>query len=86
MSQLDSRIPVLFRYTFMDIETLDNLTKWVAFFYGVLMFFVLEFPPLRAVESKKPELFLILRRHQGIALFCMWFSAAWILQDIWITL
>ena len=48
------------------------------------MFFVLEFPPMRAVENKQPELFLILRRHQSLALFCMWFSALWILQDLWV--
>lgn len=68
----------------MDINTLDSLTKWVAFSYGALMFFVLEFPPMRAVENKQPELFLILRRHQSLALFCMWFSALWILQDLWV--
>lgn len=67
----------------MDIQTLDELTKWMAFSYGVLLFFVLEFPPMKAVEKKSPELFLILRRHQSLALFCMWFSAAWILQDLW---
>ena len=68
----------------MTIETLDFLTRWIAFSYGALMFFVLEFPPLKSVEAKAPELFLLLRKHQSIALFCMWFSALWILQDLWL--
>ncbi|MBY0315746.1 MAG: hypothetical protein K2Q26_09515 [Bdellovibrionales bacterium] len=68
----------------MTIDFLDQLTMWLAFVYGLTMFFVLEVPWLKAVEKTRPEMFLILRRHQPIALFCLWFGAVWILQDLYL--
>lgn len=41
----------------MDIQTLDELTKWMAFSYGVLLFFVLEFPPHESGGKKIPGTF-----------------------------
>lgn len=70
----------------MTIDFLDQLTMWLAFIYGVVLFFVLESPWMRAVERRTPEMFLILRQHQPIALFCLWFGALWILQDLYLTL
>ena len=68
----------------MTIETLDTFTMWMAFIYGVVLFFVLEFPPLKRVELKSPQLFLILRQHQPLALVCFWVGGLWILQEMWI--
>lgn len=66
----------------MTIETLDNLTMWMAFVYGATLFFVLELPALRPLESRVPHLFLILRRHQPLSLFCLWVGGIWITTDI----
>ncbi len=71
---------------FMTIELLDHLTMWLAFSYGAVLFFVLEIPLMKKVEHQKPEYFLILRRHQPIALFCLWFGGLWIAQDIFLRL
>ena len=68
----------------MTIETLDSLTMWIAFCYGLTLFFVLELPVLKRVESRAPELFLILRQHQPIAMLCLWVGGLWILQEMWI--
>ena len=68
----------------MTIETLDILTMWMAFVYGVVLFFVLEIPYFKRVESRVPELFLMLRQHQPIALVCFWVGGLWILQDLWL--
>lgn len=76
--------PVSFRYKDMNFETLDQITMWMAFIYGMVLFFVLEFPPLKKVETKAPQMFLILRQHQPIALVCFWVGGLWILQEIWI--
>ena len=65
----------------MTIETLDSLTMWLAFTYGAVLFFVLEMPWFKTVESRVPEMFLILRRHQPIALFCFWVGGLWIVQE-----
>lgn len=66
----------------MTVEYLDQLTMWTAFVYGVTLFFVLEIPFVKAVESRVPHLFLILRRHQPVALACFWVGGLWILQDL----
>ncbi len=65
----------------MTIEFLDHLTMWMAFTYGAVMYFVLEVPFVKAAESRRPDLFLILRRHQPLALVCLWVGALWIAQD-----
>lgn len=70
----------------MTIEFLDSLTMWMAFSYGAILYFILELPFLKKVENQKPEYFLILRRHQPIALFCLWFGGLWIVQDIFLSL
>ena len=64
----------------MNFETLDLLTMWMAFIDGATMFCVLELPFVKKVEQKAPELFLILRRHQPIAFFCLWVGGLCILQ------
>ncbi|MBY0385428.1 hypothetical protein K2X05_09740 [bacterium] len=46
------------------------------------MFFVLEIPFLKKIEETHGEYFLILRRHQPIALFCLWFGGLWIVQEL----
>ncbi len=66
----------------MNFEWLDQMTMWVAFSYGALLFFVLETPLFKKLEHLRPESFLILRRHQPIALFCLWFGGLWILQTL----
>jgi hypothetical protein len=73
-----------FRYRFMTLQNLDFLTMWLAFSYGALLFFVLETPWMKKVERRYPESFLILRHHQPIAFFCLWFGGLWILQDIFL--
>ena len=65
----------------MTIEALDSFTMWLAFTYGAILFFVLELPVLKAVENRVPELFLILRRHQPVALLCFWVGGLWIIEE-----
>ena len=66
----------------MTIEVLDQLTMWVAFIYGVTMFFILEIPFVKPLESRVPAMFLILRQHQPVALVCFWVGGLWIVQDL----
>ncbi len=66
----------------MNFETLDFITMWLAFIYGAVLFFVLEVPFLKKLENTHAQYFLILRRHQPIALFCLWFGGLWILQTL----
>jgi hypothetical protein len=68
----------------MTLQNLDFLTMWLAFSYGALLFFVLEVPWMKKIEKVYPESFLILRHHQPIALFCLWFGGLWILQDLFL--
>lgn len=78
--------PVSIRYTDMTIEFLDQLTMWLAFIYGGTLFFILETPWMQSVEKQVPALFLILRKHQPLALVCLWVGALWILQDIYVSI
>lgn len=66
----------------MSIQALDNFTMWMAFLYGATLFFVLELPFFKRVEEKAPSLFLILRQHQPIALFCFWAGGLWIVEEM----
>jgi hypothetical protein len=68
----------------MTIQTIDSITMWLAFSYGALLFFVLEIPLIKKLETHYPQSFLILRRHQPLSFFCLWFGGLWIAQDVFL--
>ena len=66
------------------ISTLDFYFPFIVFFYGLVIYLVLEIPQLVELAQKRmPSQYATFERHKKIALASLFVGGFWSLQNLW---